>query len=301
MILSGKDISINIRQAMREEIVSLVQTYGRAPALAVIQVGDNPASTIYVRNKIKAAEFCGIRSVMIALPVTTTEKELQNRIAALNADDRIDGILVQLPLPAHCNEERIIRSILPEKDVDGFHPANAASLWLHHPLTTHHEATIYSPVQDYGCTIACTPKGILSLLAATGVNLDGKRAVVVGRSDIVGKPLAKLLLDRQCTVTIAHSHTTDLPAVCKEGDILIAAVGKPKLITAECVKQGAIVIDVGISRMPDGTLSGDVDFEACKSIASFITPVPGGVGPMTVTMLMQNTIECFIRRIQKEL
>jgi len=211
----------------------------------------------------------------------------------------VDGILVQLPLPAHINEEHVIRAIRAEKDVDGFHPSNAAHLWLHQPLQTNHIPSIFNPVPDYGCTIACTPKGILSLLASTGVELDGKRTVMVGRSDIVGKPMAKLLMDRQCTVTIAHSHTRDLPAVCSEADILIVAVGKPKLITKDCIKPGAIVIDVGINRLQDGSLSGDVDFEACKDVASFITPVPGGVGPMTVTMLMQNTIDCYKRRITK--
>lgn len=296
MIISGKDIAAQLRQAMQQQVDALAAAHGRTPSLVVIQVGDDPASTIYVRNKMRAAEYCHIRSRQLLLPATITEQELCAQIAALNDDNDIDGILVQLPLPAHINEDNIIRSIRAEKDVDGFHPDNAASLWLHQPLQTNHVASIYDPVPDYGCTIACTPKGILSLLASTGVNLDGKRAVVVGRSPIVGKPMAKLLLDRQCTVTIAHSHTRDLPAVCREADILIAAVGKPKLITKDCIKPGAIVIDVGITRLPDGTLSGDVDFEACKDIASFISPVPGGVGPMTVTMLMQNTIDCFKRR-----
>ena len=299
MIISGKDIAAQLRSDMQQQVDAMFAEYGRTPNLVVIQVGDDPASSIYVRNKMRAAEFCHIRSQYMHLSGEITEKELCAQIEQLNNDDDVDGILVQLPLPAHIDEERIICAIHAEKDVDGFHPDNAASLWLHQPLQTNHIASIYNPVPDYGCTIACTPKGILSLLASTGVELDGKRAVVVGRSPIVGKPMAKLLMDRQCTVTIAHSHTRDLPAVCREADILIAAVGKPKLITADCIKPGAIVIDVGINRLADGSLSGDVDFEACKDIASFISPVPGGVGPMTVTMLMQNTIDCYKRRQMK--
>lgn len=299
MIISGKNIAAQLRSDMQMQVDAMAVAYGRVPGLAVIQVGDDPASTIYVRNKIRAAEFCHLRSQHILLPADISEQELCEQIDRLNRDEQTDGILVQLPLPAHINEEHVIRAIHVDKDVDGFHPGNAAHLWLHQPLVKSHVSSIYNPVPDYGCTIACTPKGILSLLASTGVELDGKRAVMVGRSDIVGKPMAKLLLDRQCTVTIAHSHTRDLPAVCREADILIVAVGKPKLITADCIKPGAIVIDVGINRLPDGTLSGDVDFEACKDVASFITPVPGGVGPMTVTMLMQNTIDCFKRRNQR--
>lgn len=300
MIISGKDIAAQLRAEMQRQVDALAARYGRTPSLVVIQVGDDPASTLYVRNKMRAAEYCHIRSQHLSLPDTVSEQELCAHISRLNNDSDIDGILVQLPLPAHINEETIIRAIKAEKDVDGFHPDNAAGLWLHQPLQTNHKASIYDPVPDYGCTIACTPKGILSMLASTGVDLDGKRAVVVGRSPIVGKPMAKLLLDRQCTVTIAHSHTRDLSSVCREADILIAAVGKPKLITKDCIKPGAIVIDVGISRLPDGSLSGDVDFEACKDIASFISPVPGGVGPMTVTMLMQNTIECYRKSLEQK-
>ena len=299
MIISGKDIAARLRSDMQAQVDAMAAEYGRTPNLVVIQVGDDPASTIYVRNKMRAAEFCHIRSRHILLPSAISEQDLCKQIAGLNNDSDVDGILVQLPLPAHINEEHVIRAIRAEKDVDGFHPSNAAHLWLHQPLQTNHIPSIFNPVPDYGCTIACTPKGILSLLASTGVELDGKRTVMVGRSDIVGKPMAKLLMDRQCTVTIAHSHTRDLPAVCSEADILIVAVGKPKLITKDCIKPGAIVIDVGINRLQDGSLSGDVDFEACKDVASFITPVPGGVGPMTVTMLMQNTIDCYKRRITK--
>ena len=297
MIISGKDIAAQLRSDMQQQVEAMAAEYGRTPCLVVIQVGNDPASTIYVRNKMRAAEFCHIRSQHLLLPDSISEQDLCAHIAELNADNDVDGILVQLPLPQHIDEEHVIRAILAEKDVDGFHTANAAHLWLHQPLVKSHVASIYNPVPDYGCTIPCTPKGILSLLASTGVELDGKRAVMVGRSDIVGKPMAKLLMDRQCTVTLAHSHTRDLPSVCREADILIVAVGKPKLITKDCIKPGAVVIDVGINRMPDGTLSGDVDFAECKDIAGFITPVPGGVGPMTVTMLMQNTIDCFRRRM----
>lgn len=299
MIIPGKDIAAQLRSDMQQQVDAMMAAYGRVPSLVVIQVGDDPASTIYVHNKMRAAEFCHIQSRQIILPASIKEEELCAQIAELNENDKVDGILVQLPLPAHINEEHIIRAIRADKDVDGFHPDNAAYLWLHQPLVKSHVASIYNPVPDYGCTIPCTPKGILSLLASTGVELDGKRAVMVGRSDIVGKPMAKLLMDRQCTVTVAHSHTHDLPAVCREADILVVAVGKPKLITRDCIKPGAIVIDVGISRLPDGSLSGDVDFEACKDVAAHITPVPGGVGPMTVTMLMQNTIDCFKRRMNK--
>ena len=293
MIISGKDIAAQLRSDMQAQVDAMAAEYGRTPGLVVIQVGEDPASTIYVHNKMRAAEFCHINSRQLLLPATISEQELCEQIAELNEADEVDGILVQLPLPAHICEERVIRAIKAEKDVDGFHPANAAHLWLHQPLQTNHIPSIYNPVPDYGCTIACTPKGILSLLASTGVELDGKRAVVVGRSDIVGKPMAKLLMDRQCTVTIAHSHTRDLPAVCREADILIVAVGKPKLITKDCIKPGAVVIDVGINRLPDGSLSGDVDFEACKDIASFISPVPGGVGPMTIVSLLQNTLQAY--------
>lgn len=298
MIISGKDIAAQLRSDMQQQVDAMAAAYGRVPSLAVIQVGEDPASTIYVRNKMRAAEFCHICSRQVLLQSNITEQELCAKIETLNNDTQVDGILVQLPLPAHINEDNILRAIKAEKDVDGFHPDNAAYLWLHQPLVKSHVASIFNPVPDYGCTIPCTPKGILSLLASTGVNLDGKRAVIVGRSDIVGKPTAKLLMDRQCTITIAHSHTVDLPSVCREADILIVAVGSPKLITKECIKPGAIVIDVGINRLPDGRLSGDVDFEACKDIASHITPVPGGVGPMTVAMLMQNTIDCFRRRME---
>lgn len=286
-IIDGKLLSASLKEEMKGRIPELEAQYGRKPCLSVIIVGDNPASRSYVRGKIKAAEFVGMDSRLIELPEDVAENELLETIAGLNADKDVDGILVQLPLPRHIDEDRVIDAISLEKDVDGFHPGNVANLWLGRP-----------------CTVPCTPKGIITMIESTGVNISGKKAVVVGRSNIVGKPVAKLLLDRNATVTIAHSRTADLPAVCREADILVAAVGRPEMITADMIKPGAVVIDVGINRIPctkeDGTpgshLVGDVEFASASQVAGFITPVPGGVGPMTITMLMQNTIECFLKR-----
>lgn len=276
-IIDGKAVALNLKEALREKIVTLKDKSGRVPCLAVIIVGDNPASQSYVRGKVKAAEFVGMRSILLELPSDIEEDALLGRINELNTDSEVDGILVQLPLPAHIDEQRVIDAISAEKDVDGFHPSNVASLWLGRP-----------------CTVPCTPKGILALIDSTGVRIDGKRAVVIGRSNIVGKPVAKLLIDRNATVTIAHSHTENLPALCREADILVVAAGKPGMVGKDMVKPGAVVIDVGINRV-DGHLTGDVDFEDAAEIAGFITPVPGGVGPMTIAMLMQNTVDCFIR------
>ena len=284
-IIDGKELSQSLKEEMRTEISELSGRYGRVPCLAVIIVGDNPASRSYVRGKIKAAEFVGMRSILVELPEDVAEDTLLERIEALNSDPSVDGILVQLPLPEHMDEDRVIDAIAIEKDVDGFHPGNVAKLWLGRP-----------------CVVPCTPKGIIELIESTGVGIKGKRAVVVGRSNIVGKPVAKLLLDRNATVTIAHSRTENLAALCREADILVAAVGRPRMITADMVKPGAVVIDVGINRIPfikeDGTegarLVGDVDFDSVSTVAGYITPVPGGVGPMTITMLMRNTIGCFL-------
>jgi len=279
MLIDGKQISQSLKDEMKVRVEELAQRYGRRPCLEVIIVGDNPASRSYVRGKIKATEYCGFDGHLIELPEDCTEALLLAEIERLNADPLVDGILVQLPLPKHISEDKVIAAIAPEKDVDGFHPENVARLWLN---------------QD--CILPCTPKGIIVLLEKAGVEMAGKKAVVVGRSNIVGKPVAKLLLDKNATVTIAHSRTADLPAVCREADILVAAVGRAQMITADYVKPGAAVIDVGINRLPDGHLVGDVDFSSVEPIAGCITPVPGGVGPMTITMLMQNTIECFLRR-----
>lgn len=278
-IISGKELSRSLKDGMKVEVENLEKQYGRRPCLMVVIVGDNPASRSYVRGKIKATEYVGMDGHLIELPEDCPEERLLQEIAALNNDPQVDGILVQLPLPKHIDEEKVIAAIAPEKDVDGFHPENVARLWLNQP-----------------CILPCTPKGIIALLDKAGVEIAGKKAVVVGRSNIVGKPVAKLLLDRNATVTIAHSRTQDLPAVCREADILVAAVGRAQMITADYVKPGAAVIDVGINRVND-RLVGDVDFDSVAPVSGAITPVPGGVGPMTITMLMQNTIECFRNRM----
>lgn len=280
-IISGKELSQSLKDGMKVEVENLEKQYGRRPCLMVVIVGDNPASRSYVRGKIKATEYVGMDGQLIELPEDCSEERLLQEIDGLNNDPLVDGILVQLPLPKHINEEKVIAAISPEKDVDGFHPENVARLWLNQP-----------------CILPCTPKGIIALLDKAGVEIAGKKAVVVGRSNIVGKPVAKLLLDRNATVTIAHSRTRDLPAVCREADILVAAVGRAQMITADYVKPGAAVIDVGINRVND-RLVGDVDFDSVAPVAGAITPVPGGVGPMTITMLMQNTIECFRNRMTK--
>ncbi len=282
MIIDGKQIAQTLRNEMRDEVARLTAQYGRKPCLDVIIVGEDPASMSYVRSKIKASEYCGLDGELLRLPATTTEDELLRLIHERNDNPLVDGILVQLPLPHHINELSIIEAIAPEKDVDGFHPSNVAGLWLN-------RQTI----------VPCTPKGIMALLEATTTPLAGQHAVVVGRSNIVGKPVAKLLLDKNCTVTIAHSRTADLAAVCRTADILVVAVGRPHMITAEMVKLGATVIDVGINRLANGRLVGDVDYDGVAPIARAITPVPGGVGPMTIAMLIRNTIECYQRRITK--
>ena len=239
-IIDGKALSLSLKEEMKTRIVELEAKYGRKPCLAVIIVGDNPASRSYVRGKIKAAEFVGMDSRLVELPEDISEDALLAQIASLNAEAGVDGVLVQLPLPKHIDEDRVIDAIDISKDVDGFHPQNVSKLWLGRP-----------------CIVPCTPKGIMAMIDSTGVSISGKKAVVVGRSNIVGKPVAKLLLDRNATVTIAHSRTVDLPSVCREADILVAAVGRPEMITADMIKPGAIVIDVGINRIPcikeDGT------------------------------------------------
>ena len=280
MILDGKQLSQELKDEMRQEVDALAQKYGRRPCLMVVIVGNNPASQSYVRGKIKATEYVGFDGSLVSLPEDVTEDALIAEIERLNQNELVDGILVQLPLPKHISEDRVIASISPEKDVDGFHATNVARLWLNQP-----------------CIVPCTPKGVIVMLDRAGIEISGKNAVVVGRSNIVGKPVAKLLLDRNATVTIAHSRTKNLKEVCRQADILVAAVGRPLMLTADYIKPGAAVIDVGINRLEDGRLVGDVDFEGAKEIAGAITPVPGGVGPMTITMLMRNTIECFLRRM----
>ena len=274
-IIDGKKVAAELRA----EVAARVAECARAPHLAVIVVGDDPASAVYVRNKSRACESAGIRNTTIALPADASEASVLETIASLNADDSVDGILVQLPLPRHISEERVIASIALEKDVDGFHPGNVAALFQKRP-----------------CTVPCTPKGIMKLLAAYGVDPKGKRAVVIGRSMIVGLPVAKLLLDAHATVTICHTRTADLPAVTSEADILVAATGHPATVTADMVRPGAVVIDVGINRGPDGALCGDVVFDEVAPKASLVTPVPGGVGPMTIACLLENTLELYLAK-----
>lgn len=283
MIISGKELSTRLKQQMRDQVAGFPQKYGRVPHLVVILVGDNPASVSYVTGKAKASEAVGIRNTTIRKPESISEEELLSLIRELNADDGVDGILVQLPLPKHISEDKVIATIAKEKDVDGFHPLNVAALWQKQP-----------------CTVACTPKGIIRMLKEAGVQIAGKRAVVVGRSNIVGLPVSKLLLDENATVTIAHSRTADLASVTRSAEILVVAIGKPRFITADMVSEGAVVIDVGVNRDPEtGKLCGDVDFQAIEPKASVITPVPGGVGPMTICCLMENTIQCFLDRMEK--
>lgn len=272
-IISGKELSIQIRGEIAEKAKQFEEQNGRLPGLAVIIVGENPASKVYVRNKHRACGECGMYSEVIELPEQTPEEELLAVIDELNGRSEIDGILVQLPLPRHIKESVVINRISPEKDVDVFHPVNVGR------LTT----------GNY--TLApCTPAGVVEMLVRSGVEIKGKKCVVVGRSNIVGKPLALLLLEKNGTVTVCHSRTADLKAECLQADILVAAIGKPKFITADMVKPGAVVVDVGINRNEEGKLCGDVDYENVEPLCSYITPVPGGVGPMTITMLMKNTL-----------
>ena len=276
-IIDGKALSQVVKDEVKAEVLALEAKYGRKPCLAVIIVGENPASQVYVRNKVKAAAYTGMESRLVELPCDISEEALLQQIAILNNDPLTDGILVQLPLPGHIDEEKVIDAIAREKDVDGFHPLNVAGLWL-----------------GKDCIVPCTPAGIMRMLDSIGVELKGKNAVVVGRSNIVGKPVAKLLLDRNATVTIAHSRTGDLGEVCRSADVLVVAVGKAGLVTGDMIKPDAIVIDVGMNRNAEGKLCGDVDYASAEPVSSWITPVPGGVGPMTIAMLMKNTIACFL-------
>lgn len=283
MIISGSELAKELKQDVARRTSEAKDKYGRVPHLVVILVGEDPASQSYVKGKGKDAEEVGFKSTTLLRPETISEEELLNLISELNNDEEVDGILVQLPLPKHIDEDKVIAAIDKEKDVDGFHPLNVAALW-----------------QKQECTLPCTPKGIIKLLDKAGITIEGKKAVVIGRSNIVGLPAAKLLLDRNATVTIAHSRTKNLPEVTREADILVVAIGRPKFVTADMVGDGAAVIDVGVNRDPEtGKLCGDVDFEACKEKASVITPVPGGVGPMTRACLMENTLECFLRKMEK--
>ena len=277
-IIDGNKIAQEIRNEVRLKTLELRQQTGIIPGLAVILVGDDPASQVYVGRKSKACAEVGFLSREYKLPAETEEKKLLKIIKKLNKDDQIHGILVQLPLPGHISTENIIAAIDPDKDVDGFHPYNVGGLMTGTPLF-----------------VPCTPRGIMELIARSGIDLKGKEAVVVGRSNIVGKPMAMLLLAQHATVTMCHSRTGDLPAVTRRADVLIAAVGKPHMIKADMVKEGAVVIDVGVNRLENGKLAGDVAFDDVAPKASFITPVPGGVGPMTIAMLMRNTLDSAAR------
>lgn len=268
--IDGKAIS----QMVKDELRDRVKKDEIEATLAVIQVGSDPASTVYVGNKKKACEYIGIRSLAFELPEETKEEELLDLVRELNDREDVDGILVQLPLPAHMDEDKVIQTISPKKDVDGFHPQSVGALSIGQPGF-----------------VSCTPAGVIQLLKRSGVEIEGKECVIVGRSNIVGKPMALLMLRENATVTICHSRTKDLKEVTKRADILIVAIGKPRFITKEYVKEGAVVIDVGIHRGADNKLCGDVDFDEVEPVASAITPVPGGVGPMTIAMLMNNCVE----------
>ncbi|MDE3035000.1 MAG: bifunctional methylenetetrahydrofolate dehydrogenase/methenyltetrahydrofolate cyclohydrolase FolD [Nitrospirota bacterium] len=277
-LIDGKALAQTIRDRIAAETKELQAKTGVRPGLATILVGDDPASALYVRSKQKACDAAGIYIEDFKLPATTTQAELLTLVEKMNADPKIHGILVQLPLPKQIDTKVILNAVDPMKDADGFHPYNLGKL------------VEGSPIFE-----ACTPKGIIAMIDSTGVGIEGKRAVVVGRSNIVGKPVALMLLHRHATVTVCHSKTKDLPAVCREADILVVAIGKAKFVTADMVKEGAVVIDVGTNRLADGKFVGDVDFEPVSQKAGWISPVPGGVGPMTITMLLANTLESATR------
>ena len=277
MIIDGKKIAETLRQKLKKEIIEIKSSFKSVPGLTVILIGEDPASKIYVRNKEKFSKEIGINSEVIKYPENIEENEVLSKIIELNKNKKVSGILVQLPLPKHINKQKVIETILPEKDVDGFHPINVGNL-----------------SSGYDSKIPCTPLGCFILLKEVEKNLSGKHAVVIGRSNLNGKPMAQLLLKENCTVTITHSKTKDLKSQCNKADIIIAAVGKPKLVKGDWVKKNAIVIDVGINKTSDGIV-GDVDFNEVSKVARAITPVPGGVGPMTIACLLRNTVECFKR------
>lgn len=285
-LISGKDMSAKVIEEVAVEVIALQKKFGKTPTLAVVLVGEDPASQVYVRNKFRAAKTAGIESIEHYLPIDVRQNELNALIDELNADSKVNGILVQLPLPEHLNDDDIIRRINPEKDVDGFHPLNVGAL-----------------AAGQQTLVPCTPLGCLIMLQSVHRDLGGMNAVVVGRSNIVGKPMAALLLQQNCTVTIAHSRTKNLPAVCRGADILVAAVGRPAFIKSDWVKEGATVIDVGINAVVNDegkrTLVGDVD-SAVENVAAYLTPVPGGVGPMTIACLMKNTLTAAVQQWSTE-
>ena len=268
-LINGKEVSAFVKEKVRDEAKAL----GITPGLAVVLVGDDPASQVYVNNKKRACEFCGFYSESYALPAETSESELLELISVLNKNPKIHGILVQMPLPKHIDPDRVINAILPEKDVDAFHPQNVGKIML-----------------GKFSFLPCTPAGVMTLLDYYGIDVCGMNCVVIGRSNIVGKPMAMLLMHKNATVTVCHTKTRNLPSITRAADLVVSAVGKPRFLTADMVRDGVIVIDVGISRVENGKLSGDVEFAAVEPKASYITPVPGGVGPMTIATLMQNTL-----------
>jgi len=271
-ILDGKSLAAQVRAGVKSKLAAMAQR-GTVPGLAVILAGDDPASQVYVRNKTRACEEVGVRSQQIDYPASVTQEELMGHIRQLNVDPAVHGILVQLPLPKHIDSARVLEAVAPQKDVDGFHAENMGALLAGAPVF-----------------VPCTPAGVLRLLEHAQIPIAGRRAVVIGRSNIVGKPLALLLLQRDATVTICHSKTRELESITRQADILVAAIGRAKLVTAQMVKPGACVIDVGVNRLADGSLAGDVDFATVKDVAGWITPVPGGVGPMTIAMLLENCL-----------
>lgn len=281
--IDGKKIADKVRQEVAEQAARFESEYGRKPGLHVVLVGDDPASAVYVRNKEKAAEAANIAGEVHRMPQDASEEAVLAKVRELNERDDVDGVLVQFPVPPQVSQNRVLETIDPRKDVDGLHAVSVGALWSGLPGL-----------------VSCTPAGCIRLLEETGVPLEGKRAVVVGRSNLVGKPIAALLLAKNCTVTLAHSRTVDLPARCREADILIAAVGRAKMVKRDWVKPGATVIDVGINRDEEGKLCGDVDYADVEPIAGLITPVPGGVGPMTIAMLLQNTVKAAHARVRKD-
>ena len=281
-IIDGKALAEKLQAKLAEKTAKLKEETGQEPGLVVILVGDNPASQVYVRNKERSALAAGFRSEVVRLPESTSQEELLALIAKYNQDSAWHGILVQLPLPAHINEEAVLLAIDPEKDVDGFHPTNMGRLWSGHPLM-----------------IPSTPAGIMEMFREYKVDLEGKNAVVIGRSNIVGKPMAQLLLSKNATVTLTHSRTHHLAKIAKKADILVVAIGRGHFVTKDFVKEGAVVIDVGMNRDENGKLIGDVKFDEVAEVASLITPVPKGVGPMTITMLMEQTYQAFVRSLEK--
>lgn len=276
VIISGTEVAKKYKENMKDEIELLIEQGKRVPHLVVILVGEHPASMSYVKGKAKACAEIGMKNTLINLDESVSEAEVILEIDRLNQDSTVDGILVQLPLPAHINKEEIINMIDPEKDVDGFHPLNVGKMYLNQP-----------------CFLPCTPKGIIALLDSIDYDVTGKQAVILGRSKLVGAPVSQLLMQRNATITVCHSKTKNIEELCKQADILVAAIGKLEFVKAEWIKEGAVVIDVGVNRGDDGKLYGDVDFNSAIEVAGVITPVPGGVGPMTITMLLENTLQAY--------